>query len=80
MLSLITRYCTCVQISFAISEPKMFYLALNERQSAASLYSQFPKYQSSHLKKLLFNASFGEIKYHSLTTTPFQKIFPLWKF
>ena len=54
MLSLIMRYCTCVQISFAISEPKIFPLTLNYRQSATSLYHQFLKYQSSHLKKKNF--------------------------
>ena len=60
MPSLIMRYCTCVQISFAISERKIFLLALNKRQSATSLYCQFPKYQSSHLQKnnFFWNVSF----------------------
>ena len=54
LLRLIMRYCTWEQIFFATSEPKIFSLALKKRKSATSLYYQFLKYQSSHVKKKTF--------------------------
>ena len=48
------RYRTCVQVSLAISETKIFSLALNKRESAASLNYQFPKYQRLFLQKMFF--------------------------
>ena len=54
LFSLIIRYCTCVKTSFAISETKIFSLALNKWESAIFLYYRFPLDQTSHLEKMLF--------------------------